>query len=174
MIKGGSELGAAGCDSSPAPCRCWSCSSASRSCSSSSLSVAWTTSSSAFSASSSITPLLSIPTKVSSWPWRAGPWSHRAPQRCGDPLSHPTLSSHPTGSHHLSVNVMGTSLMAELLRSTIGALNTSFESEVETSNLGKPLQGMGPPPPAPRLVRGCCRGFSPVPCPQPVCHSPPG
>ncbi|NXP42654.1 DCST1 ligase, partial [Leiothrix lutea] len=28
-------------------------------------------------------------------------------------------------SHHLSVNVMGTSLMAELLRSTIGALNTS-------------------------------------------------
>ncbi|NXR35201.1 DCST1 ligase, partial [Zosterops hypoxanthus] len=38
-------------------------------------------------------------------------------------------------SHHLSVNVMGTSLMAELLRSTIGALNTSFESEVETSNL---------------------------------------
>ncbi|NWZ39020.1 DCST1 ligase, partial [Brachypodius atriceps] len=38
-------------------------------------------------------------------------------------------------SHHLSVNVMGTSLMAELLRSTIGALNTSFDSEVETSNL---------------------------------------
>ncbi|XP_058677522.1 E3 ubiquitin-protein ligase DCST1 [Ammospiza caudacuta] len=38
-------------------------------------------------------------------------------------------------SHHLSVNVMGTSLMAELLRGTIGALNTSFESEMETSNL---------------------------------------
>ncbi|NXM98310.1 DCST1 ligase, partial [Sylvia borin] len=38
-------------------------------------------------------------------------------------------------SHHLSVNVMGTSLMAELLRSTIGALNTSFDSDVETSNL---------------------------------------
>ncbi|NXL23533.1 DCST1 ligase, partial [Setophaga kirtlandii] len=38
-------------------------------------------------------------------------------------------------SHHLSVNVMGTSLMAELLRGTIGALNTSFESETETSNL---------------------------------------
>ncbi|XP_031949599.1 DC-STAMP domain-containing protein 2 [Corvus moneduloides] len=38
-------------------------------------------------------------------------------------------------SHHLSVNVMGTSLMAQLLRSTIGALNTSFDTEVETSNL---------------------------------------
>ncbi|NWY20894.1 DCST1 ligase, partial [Aphelocoma coerulescens] len=48
-------------------------------------------------------------------------------------------------SHHLSVNVMGTSLMAQLLRSTIGALNTSFDTEVETSNLGKPLPGMGIP-----------------------------
>ncbi|KAF4802334.1 DC-STAMP domain-containing protein 2-like protein [Turdus rufiventris] len=38
-------------------------------------------------------------------------------------------------SHHLSVNVMGTSLMAELLRSTIGALNTSVNTNVETSNL---------------------------------------
>ncbi|XP_056366025.1 DC-STAMP domain-containing protein 2 isoform X2 [Oenanthe melanoleuca] len=38
-------------------------------------------------------------------------------------------------SHHLSVNVMGTSLMAELLRSTIGALNTSFDTDVQTSNL---------------------------------------
>nr|XP_041577097.1 uncharacterized protein LOC100218926 [Taeniopygia guttata] len=38
-------------------------------------------------------------------------------------------------SHHLSVNVMGTSLMAELLRTTIGALNASFDTEVETSNL---------------------------------------
>ncbi|NXB82239.1 DCST1 ligase, partial [Donacobius atricapilla] len=38
-------------------------------------------------------------------------------------------------SHHLSVNVMGTSLMAELLRGTIGALNASFATEVETSNL---------------------------------------
>uniref|UniRef100_A0A8C5TK34 Dendritic cell-specific transmembrane protein-like domain-containing protein n=1 Tax=Malurus cyaneus samueli TaxID=2593467 RepID=A0A8C5TK34_9PASS len=38
-------------------------------------------------------------------------------------------------SHHLTVNVMGTSLMAQLLRSTIGALNTSFDSQVETSNL---------------------------------------
>ncbi|XP_005532418.1 PREDICTED: DC-STAMP domain-containing protein 1 [Pseudopodoces humilis] len=38
-------------------------------------------------------------------------------------------------SHHLSVNVMGTSLMAELLRGTIGALNASFDTEVETSNL---------------------------------------
>ncbi|NXO78190.1 DCST1 ligase, partial [Sitta europaea] len=38
-------------------------------------------------------------------------------------------------SHHLSVNVMGASLMAELLRTTIGALNTSVDTEVETSNL---------------------------------------
>uniref|UniRef100_A0A8C3Y1L7 Dendritic cell-specific transmembrane protein-like domain-containing protein n=1 Tax=Catharus ustulatus TaxID=91951 RepID=A0A8C3Y1L7_CATUS len=38
-------------------------------------------------------------------------------------------------SHHLSVTVMGTSLMAELLRSTIGALNTSVNTELETSNL---------------------------------------
>ncbi|NXD44933.1 DCST1 ligase, partial [Copsychus sechellarum] len=38
-------------------------------------------------------------------------------------------------SHHLSVNVMGASLMAELLRSTIGALNTSFDTDVQTSNL---------------------------------------
>ncbi|NXM78560.1 DCST1 ligase, partial [Serilophus lunatus] len=38
-------------------------------------------------------------------------------------------------SHHISVNVNGKSLMADLLRSTIGALNTSFDSQVETSNL---------------------------------------
>ncbi|KAI1229923.1 DC-STAMP domain-containing protein 1, partial [Lamprotornis superbus] len=38
-------------------------------------------------------------------------------------------------SHHLSVNVMGASLMADLLRSTIGALNASFDTELETSNL---------------------------------------
>ncbi|NWH40279.1 DCST1 ligase, partial [Chloropsis hardwickii] len=38
-------------------------------------------------------------------------------------------------SHHLSVNVMGTSLMAQLLRGTIGALNTSFDTELEISNL---------------------------------------
>ncbi|NXS78338.1 DCST1 ligase, partial [Erpornis zantholeuca] len=38
-------------------------------------------------------------------------------------------------SHHLTVNVMGSSLMAELLRGTIGALNTSYDTEVETSNL---------------------------------------
>ncbi|XP_032569250.1 DC-STAMP domain-containing protein 2 [Chiroxiphia lanceolata] len=37
-------------------------------------------------------------------------------------------------SHHMSVTVMGTSLMAQLLRSTIGALNTSFDTQVETSN----------------------------------------
>lgn len=111
---------------------------------------------------------------MSSRPWRSSLWSHYAPQQCRDPLGRPTpsSSSHPIGSHHLSVNVMGTSLMAELLRSTIGALNTSFESEVETSNLGKPLPGMGPPLPAPDLFRGCCRGFTPVACPQPACHNP--
>ncbi|NWI86188.1 DCST1 ligase, partial [Pitta sordida] len=38
-------------------------------------------------------------------------------------------------SHHMTVNVMGTSLMAQLLRRTIGALNSSFENQVETSNL---------------------------------------
>ncbi|KAM6309486.1 E3 ubiquitin-protein ligase DCST1 [Podargus strigoides] len=38
-------------------------------------------------------------------------------------------------SHHLSVHVMGTSLMARLLRSTIGALNTSSDTHLETSNL---------------------------------------
>ncbi|NXT71016.1 DCST1 ligase, partial [Chaetops frenatus] len=37
-------------------------------------------------------------------------------------------------SHHLSVNVMGTSLMAQLLRTTMGALNSSFDTQVETSN----------------------------------------
>lgn len=40
---------------------------------------------------------------------------------------------------------MGTSLMAELLRTTIGALNNSFDTEVETSNRGKALPGMGRP-----------------------------
>ncbi|NWU04990.1 DCST1 ligase, partial [Cephalopterus ornatus] len=45
-------------------------------------------------------------------------------------------------SHHMSVTVMGKSLMAQLLQSTIGALNTSFDTQVETSNLAclpKPL-----------------------------------
>ncbi|XP_040395233.1 E3 ubiquitin-protein ligase DCST1 isoform X2 [Cygnus olor] len=37
-------------------------------------------------------------------------------------------------SHHLSVHVTGTSLMARLLRSTIGSLNTSSDTELETSN----------------------------------------
>ncbi|NXD86930.1 DCST1 ligase, partial [Halcyon senegalensis] len=38
-------------------------------------------------------------------------------------------------SHHLAVNVTGTSLMAQLLRSTIGTLNTSSDTQLETSNL---------------------------------------
>ncbi|XP_075032029.1 E3 ubiquitin-protein ligase DCST1 [Calonectris borealis] len=37
-------------------------------------------------------------------------------------------------SHHLVVQVTGTSLMARLLRSTIGALNTSSDTRLETSN----------------------------------------
>ncbi|KAF1577665.1 E3 ubiquitin-protein ligase DCST1, partial [Eudyptes moseleyi] len=37
-------------------------------------------------------------------------------------------------SHHLAVQVTGTSLMARLLRSTIGALNTSSDTQLETSN----------------------------------------
>lgn len=40
----------------------------------------------------------------------------------------------PAGSHHLSVHVMGTSLMARLLRSTVGSLNSSSDTELETSN----------------------------------------
>uniref|UniRef100_A0A8C8B576 Dendritic cell-specific transmembrane protein-like domain-containing protein n=1 Tax=Otus sunia TaxID=257818 RepID=A0A8C8B576_9STRI len=38
-------------------------------------------------------------------------------------------------SHHLSVHVGGTSLMARLLRSTVGALNTTSDTQLETSNL---------------------------------------
>ncbi|NWR59183.1 DCST1 ligase, partial [Bucorvus abyssinicus] len=38
-------------------------------------------------------------------------------------------------SHHLAVHVSGTSLMAKLLRSTIGALNTSSDTQLETSNV---------------------------------------
>ncbi|RMB93884.1 hypothetical protein DUI87_29620 [Hirundo rustica rustica] len=45
-------------------------------------------------------------------------------------------------SHHLTVNVTGTSLMADLLRSTIGALNTSFDTELrpQTSPTGMTRQ----------------------------------
>ncbi|XP_027641643.2 E3 ubiquitin-protein ligase DCST1 [Falco peregrinus] len=38
-------------------------------------------------------------------------------------------------SHHLVVHVMGTSLMARLLRSTIGVLNSSSDTSLETSNI---------------------------------------
>ncbi|KAM9214667.1 E3 ubiquitin-protein ligase DCST1 [Leptosomus discolor] len=37
--------------------------------------------------------------------------------------------------HHLAVKVTGTSLMARLLRSTIGALNTTSDTQLETSNV---------------------------------------
>ncbi|KAM6190258.1 E3 ubiquitin-protein ligase DCST1 [Sarcoramphus papa] len=60
-------------------------------------------------------------------------------------LQHPATCSRPAGSHHLAVQVRGTSLMARLLRSTIGALNTSSDTQLETSNFGEPPQGMGPP-----------------------------
>lgn len=43
-----------------------------------------------------------------------------------------TLAS---GSHKLEVKVGGDSLLARLLRKTIGALNTSSESVVESSNM---------------------------------------
>ncbi|NXD73127.1 DCST1 ligase, partial [Eolophus roseicapillus] len=38
-------------------------------------------------------------------------------------------------SHHLSIHITGRSLMARLLRSTIGALNTSSDTLLEMSNL---------------------------------------
>uniref|UniRef100_A0A8B9DMP5 RING-type domain-containing protein n=1 Tax=Anser cygnoides TaxID=8845 RepID=A0A8B9DMP5_ANSCY len=56
------------------------------------------------------------------------PWT---PQPC---RAAPTCPCSPAGSHHLSVHVTGTSLMARLLRSTIGSLNTSSDTELETSN----------------------------------------
>ncbi|XP_014816714.1 PREDICTED: DC-STAMP domain-containing protein 1 [Calidris pugnax] len=39
------------------------------------------------------------------------------------------------GSHHLSVHVMGRSLMARLLRRSVGALDTSSRIELDTSNV---------------------------------------
>ncbi|XP_075593029.1 E3 ubiquitin-protein ligase DCST1 [Balearica regulorum gibbericeps] len=66
-------------------------------------------------------------------------------------------------SHHLAVQVTGTSLMARLLRSTIGALNTSSDTQLETSNMGESPQGMGHPPPPPQLpglaASACERGW---------------
>ncbi|NWS78438.1 DCST1 ligase, partial [Crotophaga sulcirostris] len=38
-------------------------------------------------------------------------------------------------SHHLAVHVPGQSMMARLLRNAIGALNTSSETQLETSNI---------------------------------------
>ncbi|NWR38770.1 DCST1 ligase, partial [Tachuris rubrigastra] len=71
-------------------------------------------------------------------------------------------------SHHMSVTVMGTSLMAQLLRSTIGALNTSFDTQVDTSNLGEPPPGMGPRGWTPVCCRGAHAGaVSPACLPKP-------
>ncbi|NWY50458.1 DCST1 ligase, partial [Chionis minor] len=38
-------------------------------------------------------------------------------------------------SHHLAVQVTGTSLMARLMRSSVGVLNTSSDTQLEMSNL---------------------------------------
>ncbi|KAM6226066.1 E3 ubiquitin-protein ligase DCST1 [Porphyrio hochstetteri] len=46
-------------------------------------------------------------------------------------------------NHHLAVHVTGTSLMARLLRSTIGALNTSSNTQLETSNVACLPQARG-------------------------------
>ncbi|CAM4674738.1 unnamed protein product [Lepidochelys olivacea] len=52
-------------------------------------------------------------------------------------------------SHHLEVRVGGHSLLARLLRSTIGALNTSSEMALESTNLGE--GGDGRPSPTRRV-----------------------
>ncbi|NWY07414.1 DCST1 ligase, partial [Nothoprocta ornata] len=44
-------------------------------------------------------------------------------------------------SHHLELRVAGTSLLARLLRSTVGALNTSSHLHVDSSNLGRRWRG---------------------------------
>nr|XP_048684849.1 E3 ubiquitin-protein ligase DCST1 [Caretta caretta] len=70
-------------------------------------------------------------------------------------------------SHHLEVRVGGHSLLARLLRSTIGALNTSSEMALESTNLGE--GGDGHPSPTRRVpspaawpisaqLRGYCPG----------------
>lgn len=119
------------------------------------------------------------------------PQSHASPpgtmQRCPPPHLHPCPRPHsppatcppPAGSHHLAVHVTGTSLMARLLRSTIGALNTSSQTQLETSNFGEPPSGDETPPQlhgqaSPANERGFPRGgglsavtLSPACLPQP-------
>ncbi|XP_044846900.1 E3 ubiquitin-protein ligase DCST1 isoform X2 [Mauremys mutica] len=62
-------------------------------------------------------------------------------------------------SHHLEVRVGGRSLLARLLRSTIGALNTSSEMALESTNLGEgggdghPSPTWRVPPPGMGLLR---------------------
>ncbi|XP_056672286.1 E3 ubiquitin-protein ligase DCST1 isoform X2 [Monodelphis domestica] len=51
-----------------------------------------------------------------------------------------------SSSHHLEVKVGGDSMLARLLRRTIGALNTSSEMLIESSNIGKDTN------PVPRAV----------------------
>eukprot|EP00073_Rattus_norvegicus_P044648 XP_017446794.1 PREDICTED: DC-STAMP domain-containing protein 1 isoform X1 [Rattus norvegicus] len=51
----------------------------------------------------------------------------------------PVLTGHPLsippGSHKLEINVEGDSILARLLRKTIGALNTTSDTEMETNNM---------------------------------------
>lgn len=47
----------------------------------------------------------------------------------------PFLTSHTSGSHKLEVKVGGDSMLARLLRKTIGALNSSSETVVESNNM---------------------------------------
>lgn len=59
----------------------------------------------------------------------------------------PVLTGHPLstppGSHKLEINVEGDSILARLLRKTIGALNTTSDTEVETNNMREHRQKLG-------------------------------
>lgn len=49
--------------------------------------------------------------------------------------THTTFPILASGSHKLEVKVGGDSMLARLLRNTIGALNTSSETVVESNNM---------------------------------------
>lgn len=59
----------------------------------------------------------------------------------------PVLTGHPLsippGSHKLEINVEGDSILARLLRKTIGALNTTSDTEMETNNMRERCQRLG-------------------------------
>lgn len=72
----------------------------------------------------------------------------------------------------MAVHVSGASLMARLLRSTVGALNTSSDTRLETSNLGERPRGPGRPRPRGGPGAGCrqalsAAALSPACLPQP-------